>query len=244
MEITSINNAYIKELVKLKHKKYRDQKRSFLIEGIHLCDEANTAGVLKQLIIRKDSTYHTSFENTLLVSDEVMNKLSTTVSLVDVIGLCSFFDQTEKISNKVVILDNVQDPGNVGTIIRTAIAFGYNDIFLSLDSVDLYNEKLIRSSQGAIFKANVRSVNIIDLISKLKQDDYKVYGTALDKASSLQSFERSEQVALVFGNEGQGVSKELLNVCDDNIFIEIQGFESLNVAIAAGICLYHFRNFD
>jgi len=232
MEITSINNAYIKELVKLKHKKYREQKRLFLIEGIHLCDEANTAGVLKQLIIRKDSTYHTSFENTLLVSDEVMNKLSTTVSLVDVIGLCSFFDQTEKIGNKVVILDNVQDPGNVGTIIRTAIAFGYNDIFLSLDSVDLYNEKLIRSSQGAIFKANVRSVNIIDLISKLKQDDYKVYGTALDKASSLQSFERSEQVALVFGNEGQGVSKELLNVCDDNIFIEIQGYSGRNMSLS------------
>lgn len=244
MEITSVNNAYIKELVKLKHKKYRDQKRSFLIEGIHLCEEANNAGVLQQLIIRKDCTYQTTFDNTLLVSDEVMNKLSTTVSLVDVIGLCSFFDQTEEIGNKVVILDNVQDPGNVGTIIRTAIAFGFNDIFLSLDSVDLYNEKLIRSSQGAIFKANIRSINSIELISKLKQDDYKVYGTALDKASGLQSFERIDKVALVFGNEGQGVSKELLNVCDDNIFIEIQGFESLNVAIAAGICLYHFRKFD
>ena len=173
-----------------------------------------------------------------------MKKLSTTVSLIDVIGLCSFFNQNDNIGKKVVILDNVQDPGNVGTIIRTAIAFGINDIFLSFDSVDIYNEKLIRSSQGAIFKANVKNVNIMTLITKLKKDGYKIYGTTLNNAIGLQSFVNTNQIALVFGNEGQGISKAILDHCDERIFIEIKGFESLNVAIAAGICLYHFRNFD
>ena len=134
-----------------------------------------------------------------------------------------------------------QDPGNVGTIIRTAYSFGFDAVVLSSNSVDLYGDKLIRSTQGALFHIPVFQNDLITVIAQLKKQNIPVYGTALRGGKGLSAFMPVKAVALVFGNEGNGVSEAVLNACDQNIFIEMESFESLNVAVAAGICMYHMR---
>lgn len=244
MIITSVNNEYIKELNKLKIKKYRDQKHLFLVEGKHLVQEAYKTNKLKQLIIKQGIEYDIDLKDIIVVSDDVIRKLSTTVSTIDMIGVCEIVDNDALFGDKIIMLDKVQDPGNVGTIIRTALAFGFKDIFLSYDSADIHNQKVIRSSQGAIFSTNIRYFNTKEVIKMLKEHGYIVYGTALKDSKALSSFKSVKKLALVFGNEGQGISKEILDTTTANIFIEIAEFESLNVAIAASICMYHFASKD
>jgi len=241
MLITSLQNQYIKQLVKLKQKKYRDEDQLFIIEGFHLVEEAMLAGVVDKLILRIGIEYSKTFEDVIYVSDEVMKKLTSTVSLVDIAAVCHYIEPKKTLGDHIVMLDDLQDPGNVGTIVRTALSFGYDDIILSNNSVDIYNEKLIRSSQGAIFKANIFHDNLLPLIAAFKQKGYVIYGTSLHNGVSLSKIKQKSKMVLIFGNEGQGISHEVLLNTDTNIFIEIKNFESLNVAVAAGICLYELR---
>ena len=242
MTIKSVQNEYIKSLAKLNQKKYRDQTKTFIVEGEHLVNEAKAAGLIKQIIIRENSKFH--LDDAIFVSDEVMNKISSNVSLNDIVALCNYQNFSLNLRSKVVILDEIQDPGNIGTIIRTALAFGFKDIILSKNSVDIYNEKLIKASQGAIFKVNIVVTDIIDIIKSLQADNYKVYGTAIVKALNLGQFKQTDKLALIFGNEGKGIKPEVLELTDANIYIPIQEFDSLNVAVAAGICLNHFSVID
>ncbi|MEA5026500.1 MAG: RNA methyltransferase [Erysipelotrichaceae bacterium] len=241
MQITSLQNQYVKQLVKLHQKKYRDQDTSFIVEGAHLVEEAFQAGLIKQLIVRIGCLPAWPIEDIVYVSDEVMKKLTATVSLADVAAVCQYRRTDKQLSKRIVMLDNVQDPGNVGTIIRTALSFDFHDVILSPDSADIYNEKVIRSSQGAIFKMNVFHENLLTLLVSLKSSQYQIYGTALKNAVNLSQTVSAEKLVLIFGNEGQGINPEILRLTDTNLFIEMQNFESLNVAVAAGICLYHFR---
>ena len=244
MLITSLQNQYIKQLVRLKQKKYRDEDQLFIIEGFHLVEEAMLVGIVDKLILRIGIEYPEPFDDVVYVSDEVMKKLTSTVSLVDIAALCHYAEPKKNLGDHIVMLDDLQDPGNVGTIIRTALSFGYHDVILSNNSVDIYNEKLIRSSQGAIFKANIFHDNLLPLINSLKQQDYTIYGTSLKNAVSLSKVKQKNKMVLIFGNEGQGINDEILANTDTNIFIEIKDFESLNVAVAAGICLYKLRADD
>ena len=242
MEITSVTNQKVKDWVKLQQKKYRNQEGLFLIEGEHLLEEAMKQNIVEIVILRKDSNIQVNFSNIYYVSDEVMKKISTNVSLVDVIAVCHSIEQKEVISDKIIVLDGVQDPGNVGTIIRTAVSFGYQTLYLSEKSVDLYNDKLIRSTQGALFQLMIQQVDIVKKIKDLKQDGYKVYVTALQDATELNKTIVEEKSVIVFGSEGQGVSEEVLKLADYKVRIEMDTFESLNVAVAAGIVLYQFSN--
>lgn len=140
------------------------------------------------------------------------------------------------------MLDRVQDPGNVGTILRSALAFGYDQIIMSLDCVDLYNDKVIRATQGALFQMNVCIMDLKDAIECLKKQNVLVYGTCLLNAKSIDTYSNEKKMAFVMGNEGQGVSQNILDLCDQLVYIPIQSVESLNVGVAAAITMYHFRN--
>ena len=241
-EITSVNNLRVKQWVKYHEKKYRDQDGLFLVEGEHLIQEALQAGLLKTLILSADCPYAFNFDGeSFMVTEEIMKKLRSTVSINSCIGVCQMKETSISLGDKVILLDDVQDPGNAGTIIRTAYSFGFDAVVFSKHSVDIYNEKLVRSTQGALFHLSVLKGDLPDIIHELKQNGLAVYGTSLHHAKGLSAFSNGSKTALVFGNEGKGVSEEILNLCDDLIFIEMQQFESLNVAVAAGICCYKFR---
>jgi rRNA methylases len=238
--ITSLNNETIKELMKLKQKKYRDERQLFLIEGYHLVEEARKHKCLKMIVTTLQEQFD---EETLYVSSNVMNKLSFTKTPQPIMGVCQKQNHNAivKEGKRYLLLDRVQDPGNVGTMIRTALAFGYDQIIMSLDCVDLYNDKVIRSTQGALFQMNICMMDLSLAIEKLHLQDVKVYGTALYKAKDINVFEKQEKMAFIAGNEGQGIDKDILEQCDECIYIPIQSIESLNVAIASSIVMYHFH---
>lgn len=245
-EITSVNNNYIKDLIKLKQKKYRDINKLFIVEGYNIIKEAKD--YLNTILIsdkKKISEIKDDYKNIdiILVTDEIINKLSSTQTPQGIIGICKY-KEVSNIKGNVVMLDGLQDPGNIGTIIRTAIAFGYNNIVLSEDSVDIYNDKVIRATQGAIFKINIIRTNLLKLIEELKKDNYNIIGTSLgDKSIDLDKLQVKAKHILILGNEGNGISKEVLNATDVNVFIPIdRQMESLNVGVAAGIMMYYLRN--
>lgn len=238
-KITSVNNELIKELSKLKQKKYRDIERRFIVEGYHLVNEAKD---YLNLVLICDEVDEVKGVENILVTPYIIKKLSTTSSPQNIIGVCSYFDNKNiKYFGKILLLDNLQDPGNVGTLIRSSLGFGIDLVVLSCDSVDLYNDKLIRSTQGAIFKVKVIEEDLKKAITSIKNNNIKVFGTSLQNGVELSKFDKVDNYALVLGNEGNGVSEEILALCDKNIFIEIdRSLESLNVSISGAIIMHYF----
>ena len=236
MIYTSIENEKIKEIEKLKDKKYRKISGDFLIEGEHLINEAYKSGYLKKLIKLSTNTFELDVE-TMVVSEKVLKHLSFLESPT-IIGVCT--QKNDKIQgNKLLLLDNIQDPGNLGTIIRSAVAFNVDTIILSDDTVDLYNEKVIRATQGLIFKTNIVRKNLDSIIMQLKKEKYKVYATNVNGGKSLKNIERCEKFAIIMGNEGSGVKTSLLEACDEYLYIDMnKNCESLNVGVATSIILY------
>ena len=236
--IDSLDNKKIKEITSLKIKKYRDQYGLFLIEGKHLVDEAKKSGLLEEVILLDDEY---DFDKKLIVSEKVMKKLSFQDSLPSIMGVCKIKDN-KLIGSKYLLLDGIQDPGNLGTIIRSSLAFGVDTIVLSKDSVDLYNDKVIRSTQGMIFHINIIRCDLEDVINKIK-GDIKIIGTSLGDSTPLRSIDKLERYALIVGNEGNGVKKEILDLCDDIVRIEMnKDVESLNVGVATSIILYEMSD--
>ena len=153
-------------------------------------------------------------------------------------GICKKIE-SKPIEKKVLMLDDVQDPGNLGTIIRSCVAFNIDTIILSECSVDIYNSKVLRATQGMIFNINIIEENLLKVIEDLKEKDYKIYATKVNGGKSLKNVEKSEKFAIIMGNEGNGVSKEILDVCDEYIYIDMNtSCESLNVGVATSIILY------
>lgn len=226
--ISSVQNERIKNYAKLNEKKYRDEANLFIIEGLHLVEEAKKYNIIKEII-----TTNPNIEGTL-VSEDVMKKITNQKSVVEVCAICTKLEN-KNITDKVLILDNIQDPGNIGTLIRTAVSFNFNTIVME-NCADIYSSKVLRATQGAIFKLNIINTNIIEFIECLK--DYKIYGTSLKNGLPLRQIEKSPKLAIILGNEGNGVRSELLDKTDKNIFIEIENMESLNVGIAGGIIMY------
>ena len=236
--IDSLDNKKIKEIASLKIKKYRDQYGLFLVEGKHLVDEAKNSGLLEEVILLDDEY---DFDKKLIVSEKVMKKLSFQDSLPSIMGVCKIKD-SKLIGSKYLLLDGIQDPGNLGTIIRSGLAFGVDTIVLSKDSVDLYNDKVIRSTQGMIFHINIIRCDLEDVINKIK-GDIKIIGTSLGDSTPLRSIDKLERYALIVGNEGNGVKKEILDLCDDIVRIEMnKDVESLNVGVATSIILYEMSD--
>ena len=235
MNIESVKNNKVKEWSKLKIKKYRDETNLFLIEGDHLLNRAIVKGKIKE-IISTDKTMEIPGIPFYLVTESIMKRISNQVSSTKVIGVCEKLKEREILGN-VCLLDNIQDPGNLGTIIRSAVAFNIDTIILSKDSVDLYNDKVIRSSEGMLFDLNIIRADLKEKIEDLKKKEYKIYGTDVMNGTNLKEIKFSDKTAIIIGNEGKGMREELKSICDELIHIQIN-CESLNASVAASIIFY------
>lgn len=241
MLITSLNNEHIKEIIKLKEKKYRDLSNTFLIEGRHLVLEAHREKKIVELILEQDELFPLD-TNTLYVSSNVMKKLSDLSTPSNVMAVVEKLDE-KPIGEKILILDNIQDPGNLGTIIRSAVAFNFDTIVLSPGTVDLYNPKVVRSTQGMMFHINIIVKEPVSFINELKNEGYKIVGTKVTNGVDVRDSKTYSHFALIIGNEGKGMSEELSELCDEYLYIKMNDqCESLNAAVAASILMYEISN--
>ncbi len=243
-KITSVNNQLIKDLFSLQQKKARLAQNKFLIEGLHLVEEAYKTNNL-EIVLSTDETLLSNFKNTknILVNDLIINKLSTTKNPQNIIGVSPIKENKYTEAYQYVVLDGINDPGNLGTIIRTSLALGVNNLILSNNTVDVYNEKVVRATQGAIFKANIYYTDLKEIYTKLKQENIKIITTSLNAKKTLNEIEKIEKFALVVGNEANGISEVSIKNQDETIIIPIKNdIESLNVAVAASIVLYTLLN--
>ena len=241
-EITSVNNPLIKELIKLKQKKYRDKEKKFIVEGYNIIEEAKDYITLIITSSKEDENILPNVEH-ILVPKEIIGKLSETVTPQGIIGICNYVTSRENFEGNVLVLDGLQDPGNIGTLIRTAICFDFNTIYITDNSCDIYNEKVLRATQGGIFKVNIIRKNINDIIDDLKKKGYYIVGTSLKNGIPLNDINFKDLNAIILGNEGNGVSKETIERSNINAYIPINtSMESLNVAIAGGIIMNKVRN--
>ncbi|WP_282141445.1 TrmH family RNA methyltransferase [Cytobacillus oceanisediminis] len=245
--IQSAKNPKIKEWKKLLTKKERDKTETFLVEGFHLVEEALKANQIAEIIISENKDMPPGWDYgdipVTMVTEEIIGQLADTETPQGIIAVCSQEPSSEEVKGKrFLLIDAVQDPGNLGTMIRTADAAGIDAVIVGEGSVDAYNPKVLRSAQGSHFHLPVLRGNLSDWIGRLKESKVPVYGTALENAREYTKYESSDSFALLVGNEGNGVNKELLANTAANLYIPIFGkSESLNVAVAAGILLYHLR---
>lgn len=237
MIYSSIDNSKIKDIKRLNKKKYRDLSNLFLVEGDHLVKEAYNTGNLKNLVILENYEFPIEKDN-IVVTDRVMNYITELENHQNVIGICTKMSNI-KYSNRVLIIDGVQDPGNLGTIIRSAVAFNFETIILSPNTVDMYNSKVIRASQGMIFHCNIIVKDICDEIDNLKELGYIVSATKVDSGNDIDTLKTKDKIAIVVGNEGNGVSDLVLDKCNSYIHIPMnKSCESLNVGVATSIIMY------
>ncbi len=226
--IKSLENSRVKQWARLLTKKGRMSSGLFLVEGHNIVGEATASGNVVEYI-----TTNPNIEG-ILVSENVMKKITGAINPQSIVAVCRK-PVEKKLGNKVLVLRNVQDPGNVGTLIRTAKAFNFSDVIVQ--GADPFSDKSLRSSQGAIFKINL--LHTKDALKYL--DNHEIIVSLLDnEAINYNEFSPSENFALVMGNEGQGIDKEMISKANAKIYIPID-FESLNVAIAGGILMNKYK---
>lgn len=246
MVITSLENERVKKYVKLKQKKYRDEYNEFIVEGYHLIIEAYKRGILKEMIIEENEAIPIDV-NTVYVTYDVIKKISDVLSPPKVMGLCSKIDYSQNLGDKVLLLDGLQDPGNIGTIIRSAASFGVDTIVFGKNTVDLYNSKVLRATQGMMFHVNIIFAELEEVIEELKARGIPVYGTKVTHGEDVRNLSNRDKkrYALVMGNEGSGVRDEISEMVDLNLYIKMSDkVESLNVAVATSILLYELGDID
>lgn len=240
MLITSVNNDTVKELAKLKDKKYRDINDLFFVEGKDLCDIAYENGLLREIYILDG--YDNIYDGipVTYVSTSVMKKISDMASISEYFGICSKKVENN-IGNRLLILDDIQDPGNLGTIIRSAVAFNFDTLVLSTGTVDLYNPKVVRSTKGMIFNINIITRDLDTYLDEL--EDYTIYGTDVKDGINIKEENIPSKFAIVIGNEGRGISDEVRKHCKKFVYISMNDkCESLNAGVSASIIMYEVMN--
>ena len=244
--ITSASNKRIKDIQKLKENKNIKKYGRYLIEGKHLVEEALDAKVVEEIIVSESFEEYNivdSFEGELIkVTDSVLKSISDTITSQGIIAVCRIVKKELDINNysKVLILDKIQDPGNLGTIIRTADAFNFDCIILGKGTTSLYGQKVIRSTQGSNFHIDCfDNIDLVKLIDEM--NDFNIFATSLKADKYIEQLDNiTGKVAVVFGNEGAGVSEEILSKVNNLLKISMPGrAESLNVSIAAGIVMHY-----
>ena len=229
-KIESRQNQKIKDLIKLSQPKFSKEKKLFKIEGFHALEMAQSSDVLVCVFTTKEIQNLSVHQ--YIVTKDIMESISVSKSPQGVICVCKFIEQKPISSEKVLLLDNVSDPGNLGTLLRTALAFGYKDVVLK-GGCSQYNEKVLQSTQGAIF-----SINIINDIDFGKVSDYQIIATEIKGSVNISTLSNVKKHILVLGNEAHGVSEEILKIANKRVRINIENIESLNVAIAGAIAMY------
>ena len=244
--ITSVTNKKIKEIHKLKENRNIKKYKKYLREGVHLVEEALKSDLVEEIVVSENFTNTKVFDNfygeVTIVSENVFKSLTDTVTTQGVIAVCKIENKQLDITkySRVLILDQVQDPGNLGTIIRTADAFSFDCIILGKGTTSIYGQKVIRSTQGSNFHIDCfDNIDILDVIPEM--EDFDLYATSLKGDKYLEQIDNvGEKVAVIFGNEGSGVSEDILDKVNNLLKINMTGkAESLNVAVAAGIVMHY-----
>lgn len=242
--IRSKANGLIKQAKKLHQKKYRTD--SYLVEGWHLLEEAQASGATIEWIFvaEEDAGRIELAENVKVVTKEVLQELADSQTPQGVISQIRIIQDElpDSLTGKFLVLEDVQDPGNVGTMIRTADAAGYDAVLISDKSADIYNMKVLRSMQGSHFHLPIYRLPMEELVARLKASDTAILATTLSEDSvDYKSVTLPSSFAIVMGNEGQGISEWTAKQADQLVHISMPGqAESLNVAVAAGILLFSF----
>lgn len=236
VKIESRQNDKIKDVVKLYQSSERNKRKEFLVEGFHLFEMALQSNVVKSIFVLKEIKDIPQNIIQYIVTPEIMEKISSVKTPQGIVSLCSMKEEKEIASNRVLYLDDISDPGNMGTLLRTALAFGYKDVIVSKGCCSVYNEKVLLASQGAIFDLNI-STDQDNILSNLK--GYSIYATEIKGSKNLNEIKASPKHVLVLGNEAHGVSEKILSLASERIRIDIKDIESLNVAVAGGIAMYH-----
>nr|WP_077621297.1 RNA methyltransferase [Sediminibacillus massiliensis] len=241
--ITSVQNNKVKQWNKLKKRKERYKSKSFLVEGYHLVEEAYRSNwEIEELILNENTSvpeWGRGFPCTI-VSEHVFKTVTDTKTPQGIAAEIKMKQPKLDQFRKILLIDSVQDPGNLGTMIRTADAAGFEGVVLGTGTVDLYNDKVIRATQGSMFHVPVLEKDLIEMMEELKDQDYEIWASALTNSEVYTDCEVPEKVALIMGNEGAGIDAEILERATRNIKIPIYGAaESLNVSVAAGVLMYH-----
>ena len=253
--ITSKDNEMIKHIKKLADKKYRDQNNCYIIEGIKLVEEAiqEKAQIEKIVIcedltktseISKDLMYEIAKYDCLYVTEKIFKTISQVMNPQGILAVINKSNENNVIrydEDIIVVLDDIQDPGNLGTILRTVDSVGLKQLIVSKGTADAYNPKVVRSTMGAIFRVNVIEVeNLKETIEIIRKNNYNLLVTSLQTNDSVYDIDYNRKV-IVIGNEANGVSKEIQDMADNKIKIPMLGkTESLNASVATGVILYEY----
>jgi TrmH family RNA methyltransferase len=244
MEITSVNNELVKKVVKLQQKKYRNIEGKFLLEGYKAIKEAFDCGIeIEHIFVQKEKKNEYIFAKNLLIetNEPVLKKLATTDSAPEAIavGLQKKYDKNIlKNAKKILLLEDIKDLGNLGTIIRSAVAFGADGIILYGESVDIYNPKAVRASVGNLWKIPIFQMKNIDEL-KLYFQKFNRIATLPRAKNLLKEFTPELPTVIMFGSEANGLSDELVDFATNSVKIEMQQtVESLNLATSVSIVLY------
>ncbi len=243
-KITSLSNSLVKETAKLSQKKYRDAECKILLEGYKPIYEAYLCGLdIEYVFVNESKVAEYKFvkEKLIIASEAVLKKISTTESIPEAVGVCkrkSFDLNNVGKFQKVVLLEDIKDAGNLGTILRTSCALGADLVVLFGDCVDLYNPKVVRSAVGALWKIPIIQTTDIEFIKSQFKNHTKI--ATLPRSKNLLSKFNSEiPFVVMFGSEADGLSEKLIEVCDKDVKIEMKdNVESLNLSISCGIILY------
>lgn len=253
--ITSKDNEVVKSIKKLKEKKFRDEKNQYVVEGIKLVAEAIEEDInIDSVVVCEDCVNDGTIDKKLLyeiakykciyVTEKIFDTLSDVSNPQGIMAVVNRNDNKNSIDYNqdfIVVLDGIQDPGNLGTILRTVDSAGLNQIILSKETADSYNPKVVRSTMGGIFRVNaIKSDNLIETLKDMQKHGFEVVVTSLDTDNSVYDINYNKKV-IVIGNEANGVSKEVQEIADKKVKIPMIGkTESLNASVAAGIMIYEY----
>ena len=236
--IESLENKKVKAWTKLHQKKYRND--NYLLLSEELVYSAYKNNYLETLIYVDKCPFE--FKEAYEVTREVMDKISKENNL-NYIGIGKKIIQKVDYKNRVLLLEDLSDPLNIGRILENAYLFGFDSVILSENAADIYHPKCLSASKGAIYTLNIKRGNIKEEIFKLKENGFIVYATGLkDNTLSLDEVIKSEKMAFILGNEGSGVKEETFKISDETVKIDMHNIDSLNVAMAASIIMYEFSN--
>lgn len=253
--IQSKDNKTIKHIISLQQRKYRQKFGEYTVEGIRAVTDIGNKGYLRSILIRESKQSELepliqkgfTVSSIYIVQDPIFNKIEHSVNGQGILGIAkkcvndlhSFVVE----DGLYIALDGVQDPGNLGTIIRTAVAVGAKGIFLLKGTVDPYNEKCVRSTMSALCNIPIfEDVTLSEFYDLVKDNTIKTYVTSLNNAKPYHTISYAKRTIVILGNEGNGVSRDIIEMCDQAITIPMYGdIESLNVSIAAALCMYKVR---
>ena len=253
--ISSKDNELIKHIKKLKDKKYRDESNEYIIEGVKLIEEAvQEKSKIKKVIICDDTTRTYEIPTNVMleiakyecvyVTDKIFSSITQVTNPQGVMAIIEKNTEKQEIDYSediIVALDNVQDPGNLGTILRTVDSIGLKQIIVTKDTVDAFNSKVVRSTMGAIFRVKIiETSDLVQSIKEMRKHHFKLMVTSLQTDNSIYDIEFNKKI-IVIGNESNGVSEEIQDMADEKAKIPMLGkTESLNASVAAGIVMYEY----